>query len=53
LSRAEAYRYLPQSIQAFHTAYELAGIMESVGLTEIRIHTLNFGSVCIHVGTKR
>ncbi len=53
LSSGDAYRYLPRSIRGFHSARELAGIMESVGLSDVRVRHLNFGSVCIHVGTKR
>lgn len=53
LSRREAYTYLPQSIQAFHSREELAAIMESVGLRDVRVVDLNFGCVCIHLGTKQ
>jgi demethylmenaquinone methyltransferase/2-methoxy-6-polyprenyl-1,4-benzoquinol methylase len=52
LSRREAYTYLPQSIQAFLSREELARIMEKVGLCGIEVHDLNFGSVCVHIGTK-
>src|SRR5437588_6324379 len=53
LSKREAYTYLPKSIEVFHSREELAGMMEHAGLTDIRTHDLNFGSVCIHIGTKK
>ena len=52
LSRAEAYRYLPESISAFYGREALARTMEAAGLRDVAIHSLNFGSVCIHVGVK-
>jgi demethylmenaquinone methyltransferase/2-methoxy-6-polyprenyl-1,4-benzoquinol methylase len=52
LSRREAYRYLPESIRAFHSREELKAIMEQAGLREVRVYDLNFGSVCIHIGVK-
>ncbi len=52
LSRKEAYTYLPKSIQAFHSREELARMMENVGLRGVLVYDLNFGSVCIHLGTK-
>ena len=53
LSKREAYTYLPKSIAVFHSREELAGMMEEAGLADIRMYDLNFGSVCIHIGTKR
>lgn len=53
ISRSEAYTYLPESIQAFHSREELSDIMERSGLRDVRVQDLNFGSVCIHRGTKR
>lgn len=53
LSRRDAYTYLPQSIQTFYSREELAAMMRSVGLEDVRVHNLNFGTVCIHIGTKR
>ncbi len=53
LSRREAYRYLPASIQAFYSREELAQRMERAGLTDIVVRDLNFGSVCLHLGIKR
>lgn len=52
LSKSDAYTYLPASIQAFHSREELAQMMRNVGLTDIRVHDLNLGSVCIHIGVK-
>ncbi len=53
VSKSEAYTYLPKSIAAFHSREELAGMMEEAGLTDIRVHDLNLGSVCIHIGVKK
>ena len=52
LSRREAYSYLPESMRAFVSREELAAIMARAGLREIRMRDLNFGTVCIHLGTK-
>jgi demethylmenaquinone methyltransferase / 2-methoxy-6-polyprenyl-1,4-benzoquinol methylase len=53
LSRREAYTYLPASIEAFHSREALTAMMEAAGLRDVRVYDLNFGSVCIHVGTKQ
>jgi demethylmenaquinone methyltransferase/2-methoxy-6-polyprenyl-1,4-benzoquinol methylase len=53
LSRSEAYTYLPKSIQVFHSREEMKAMMEKAGLADIQILDMNFGSVCIHLGTKR
>ena len=53
ISKSEAYRYLPASILAFHSREELAALMETAGLENIQVRDLNFGSVCIHIGTKQ
>lgn len=52
LSRGEAYKYLPASIDAFHSREQLADIMRDSGLQNIQMVDLNFGSVCIHLGVK-
>jgi demethylmenaquinone methyltransferase/2-methoxy-6-polyprenyl-1,4-benzoquinol methylase len=52
LSRKEAYHYLPNSIEAFHSREDLAKIMQEAGLINISITDMNFGSVCIHMGIK-
>jgi len=52
LSRREAYTYLPESMKRFISREELSAVMERAGLSNIRIHDLNFGTVCIHLGTR-
>jgi demethylmenaquinone methyltransferase / 2-methoxy-6-polyprenyl-1,4-benzoquinol methylase len=51
-SRKDAYTYLPESMKQFVSREALAAIMENAGLQEIRIHDLNLGTVCIHIGVK-
>lgn len=51
-SRREAYTYLPESMMQFVSREKLAAIMEQSGLTDVRVHDLNFGTVCIHLGIK-
>ena len=38
ISKSEAYRYLPASIQAFHSREELTSMMENAGLRDVRVH---------------
>lgn len=52
-SRRDAYTYLPESMKHFVSREELASCMARAGLEDIRIHDLNFGTVCIHIGVKR
>lgn len=52
ISRREAYTYLPESMRTFVVREELAAIMERAGLRDIQMRDLNFGTVCIHLGTK-
>jgi demethylmenaquinone methyltransferase/2-methoxy-6-polyprenyl-1,4-benzoquinol methylase len=52
LSRQEAYTYLPESMKHFVSREELAEVMASCGLRDVQIRDLNFGTVCIHRGTK-
>lgn len=52
LSRREAYTYLPESMKQFVSRAELAQTMQQAGLQDIQIRDLNFGTVCIHLGTK-
>ena len=47
-----AYSYLPQSVDRFYTASELAGIMRESGLEEVGYRRLGFGTVCLHWGDK-
>jgi demethylmenaquinone methyltransferase/2-methoxy-6-polyprenyl-1,4-benzoquinol methylase len=46
----EAYTYLPQSVDRFVTPGELAGLMEAVGLRDVRVRRVGLGTVTIHVG---
>lgn len=48
----DAYKYLPESTQAFKSPEELADIMRSVGLTEVRFKRFMFGTMAVHVGTR-
>ncbi len=52
LSRKEAYTYLPESMKHFVSREKLSETMQNAGLTDIQVHDLNFGTVCIHIGTK-
>jgi demethylmenaquinone methyltransferase / 2-methoxy-6-polyprenyl-1,4-benzoquinol methylase len=45
-----AYTYLPRSVERFVTPPELARLMGSVGLGDVRITRLGLGTVTIHVG---
>ena len=48
----DAYRYLPESTQAFKTPEELAGIMEKVGFREVVIKRFMFGNIGIVTGRR-
>lgn len=52
LSRKEAYTYLPESMKHFVSREELADGLRRAGLRDIQIVNLNFGTVCIHLGTR-
>ena len=47
-----AYTYLPQSVDRFYDAEELAAIMRQSGLERVRYRRLGFGTVCLHWGDK-
>lgn len=47
---AEAYAYLPASVEAFPGAEEVAAIMARAGLVRIRFRRFGLGGVAIHVG---
>jgi len=47
-----AYRYLPQSVEAFPPAHDLAERMRRAGLDDVQYALLGFGTVAIHSGTK-
>jgi demethylmenaquinone methyltransferase/2-methoxy-6-polyprenyl-1,4-benzoquinol methylase len=48
----DAYKYLPESTQAFKTPEELAGIMRSAGLDNVTYQTFMFGTMAIHTGSR-
>lgn len=48
----KAYKYLPESVQKFPTADEMAAIFRDAGLKDVRYEMLGFGSVALHVGIK-
>lgn len=48
----EAYKYLPESTQAFKSPEELAEIMRSVGLKDVRFKRFMFGTMAVHTGTR-
>jgi len=48
----EAYSYLPESIQKFPGAQELAEQMRGVGFKSVEFELLTFGAVALHVGRK-
>ena len=48
----DAYKYLPQSVQAFAGPEEMSGHMRRLGLTNVRAVSLTFGTVHLYVGTK-
>jgi demethylmenaquinone methyltransferase/2-methoxy-6-polyprenyl-1,4-benzoquinol methylase len=47
-----AYRYLPESTEAFKTPKELAGIMEEVGFHEVVIQRFMFGNIGVVTGRR-
>lgn len=48
-SRA-AYTYLPESVQKFPGAEELARQMRAAGFSEVTFERITFGIVCLHIG---
>ena len=48
----EAYTYLPESVQRFLSANELASMMEEAGIRNVNIRKLALGTVAIVVGEK-
>jgi len=50
--QADAYRYLPRSVEAFLSPDELAAVMERVGLAEVRYRKLMLGTITLHVGVR-
>ena len=47
-----AYTYLPQSVDRFYGADELAAMLRESGLENVRYRRLGFGTVCLHWGDK-
>jgi demethylmenaquinone methyltransferase/2-methoxy-6-polyprenyl-1,4-benzoquinol methylase len=47
---AEAYTYLPNSLTNFYAADDLAQVMRSAGLQQVRYRRLLLGTVAIHIG---
>ena len=47
-----AYTYLPQSVDRFYAANELAAIMRKSGLENVGYRRLGFGTICLHWGDK-
>ena len=47
-----AYTYLPQSVDRFHEADELASMMRDSGLVNVQYRRLGFGTVCLHWGDR-
>jgi demethylmenaquinone methyltransferase/2-methoxy-6-polyprenyl-1,4-benzoquinol methylase len=48
----EPYEYLPDSVARFYSREELAEMFRECGLTDVEVHNLMFGIVCIHMGIK-
>jgi len=46
-----AYTYLPDSVERFVTPYELARLMERVGLRDVSYRRLALGTIAIHTAT--
>jgi ubiquinone/menaquinone biosynthesis C-methylase UbiE len=47
-----AYRYLPESMEGFVTAEEVASPMTAVGFEKVDFQRLMFGTIAIHLGGK-
>ncbi|MDP6107686.1 MAG: class I SAM-dependent methyltransferase, partial [Candidatus Brocadiia bacterium] len=45
----EAYTYLPESVQGFLTAGEVAAIMRDAGMANVTYRKLALGTVAVHV----
>ena len=51
-NRQNAYNYLPDSVAEFPHGGELAGMMESAGLTDVQFRPLTFGIATLYYGIK-
>jgi demethylmenaquinone methyltransferase/2-methoxy-6-polyprenyl-1,4-benzoquinol methylase len=49
---ADAYRYLPESTQAFKTPQELVALLEGAGFVDVGYQSFMFGTMCVHWGKK-
>jgi demethylmenaquinone methyltransferase/2-methoxy-6-polyprenyl-1,4-benzoquinol methylase len=49
---ADAYKYLPESTQAFKTPEELAALMRDAGFSEVAYKTFMFATMAVHWGIK-
>ena len=49
---ADAYRYLPESTQAFKTPDDLAQLMHAAGIENVAYRMFMFGTIAVHWGTK-
>ena len=49
---ADAYRYLPESTQAFKTPEELADHMRTAGIVNVAYKRFMFGTIAVHWGNK-
>lgn len=49
---ASAYSWLPQSVDEFISAEELAGLIAAAGFVDVRICRLGLGSVALHTATR-
>ncbi len=50
---SDAYRYLPDSTQAFQGPEQLAETMRAAGFVDVSYQLFMFGTIGIHVGTKK
>lgn len=52
LSQADAYLYLPMSIQHYEDRATIADYMQQAGFTQVSYRDLTCGVVCVHIGVK-
>ncbi len=50
--QSDAYRYLPESTQAFQSPPELAQMMRDVGFNDVTYNSFMFGTIAVHAGRK-
>jgi len=50
---ADAYRYLPESTQAFKTPQELVALLKEAGFEDVAYQSFMFGTMCVHWGVKK